>query len=154
MATWQRPRQAAEIAAKSLLPHRTPSAMAPEEKRECSALRRMAVRKTPAPRTLSRARRCPKIPTPPRARPTLSCWAAGWVMSQPPGKAEAAGGECAVEAWDLVVVPAALEEAQAAPSAQEEVRAKADRVEGSAGVAEVLGAVEEERVVGVAIARR
>jgi len=76
------------------------------------------------------------------------------VMSQPPGKAEAAGGECGVEAWDLVAVPAALEEAQAAHSAQEEVRAEADRVEGSAGVAEVLEAVEEERVVGAAIAPR
>jgi hypothetical protein len=75
-------------------------------------------------------------------------------MSQRPGRAVAAGGECAVEAWDLVVVPAALEEAQAARSAQEEVRAEADRVEDSAGVAEVLGAVEEERAVGAAIAPR
>jgi hypothetical protein len=49
----------------------------------------------------------------------------------------------------LVVVPAALEEAQAAPSAQEEVR-----VEGSAGVAEALEAEEEERVVGAVIAPR
>jgi hypothetical protein len=75
-------------------------------------------------------------------------------MSQPPGKAVAAGGECAVEAGDLVVVPAAWEEARAAHSAQEEVRAEADRVEASAGVAEVLEAVEEERVVGAAIAPR
>jgi len=71
----------------------------------------------------------------------------------------AAGGECAVEVWDLVVAPAALEEAQAAPSAPEEDRVEADRVEadqveGSAGVAEALEAVEEERVVGAAIAPR
>jgi len=81
------------------------------------------------------------------------------VTSQPPGKAVAAGGECAVEAWDLVVAPAALEEAQEAPSAQEEVRAEEVRaeevrVEGSAGVAEALEAVEEEHVVGTAIAPR
>ncbi len=101
---------------------------------------------------------------PQRARATLSCWAAGWVTSQPPGKAVAAGGECAAEAWDLVVAAGALEEAQAAPSALEEVRAEAvrveadraeaDRVEGLAGVAEVLEAEEEERVVGAAIAPR
>jgi len=66
----------------------------------------------------------------------------------------AAGGECAVEAWDLVVAPADLEEAQEAPSAQEEVRAEEVRVEGSAGVAEALEAVEEEHVVGTAIAPR
>jgi hypothetical protein len=54
----------------------------------------------------------------------------------------------------LVAVPAALEEAQAAHSAQEEeVRAEVDRVEGSAGVAEALEA-EEERVVGAVIAPR
>jgi len=75
-------------------------------------------------------------------------------MSQPPGKAGAAGGECAVEAWDLVAVPAALAEAQAAPSAQEKVRAEADRVEGSTGVAEVSEAVEEAQVVGAAIVPR
>jgi len=75
-------------------------------------------------------------------------------MSQPPGRAVAAGGECAVEAGDLVVVPAALEEARAARSAQEAVPAEADREEGSVGVAEVLEAVEEERVVGAAIGPR
>jgi hypothetical protein len=52
----------------------------------------------------------------------------------------------------LVVVPAALEEAKAARSAQEEVRVEEVRVEGSAGVAEVLEAVEEAHVDGAAIA--
>ena len=78
-------------------------------------------------------------------------------MSQPLGKAAAAGGECAAEAWDLVVAPAALKEAQAAHSAEEEVRAEADRAEGSAGVAGVeegLEAVAEAHVVGAAIAPR
>ena len=70
------------------------------------------------------------------------------------------GEECAEEAVDLVAVPAASEEAQAAHSAQEEVRAEEDRVEVSAGVAEGAGvaedleAVEEGRVVGAAIAPR
>jgi hypothetical protein len=54
----------------------------------------------------------------------------------------------------LVVVPAVLEEAQAAHSAQEVVRPEADQVEGLAGAAEVLEAEEEERVVGAVIAPR
>jgi hypothetical protein len=128
--------------------------MARAEKKEWSGSQRMAAGKAPVPRTLLLARLCRKIPTPLPVLPPLFCWLAGWVTSQPPGKAVAAGGECAVEAWDLVVVPAVLEEAQAAHSAQEVVRPEADQVEGLAGAAEVLEAEEEERVVGAVIAPR
>ena len=81
------------------------------------------------------------------------------MTSQPLGKAAADAGECAAEAWDLVVVPAALEGAQAAHSEQAEDPAEAvpveeDLVAALAEVAAVSEAVVAERVVGAAIAPR
>jgi hypothetical protein len=81
-------------------------------------------------------------------------------MSQPPGKAVADAGECAVEAWVSVEAPAAWEETPAAPSAAAEALAEADPVEAepAAGLLEVAAVSAEgeaeERGVGAAVAPR
>ena len=94
-------------------------------------MRKMVARKMPLP-----ASPRPTIPTRPRARPTPSCLAAGWVTWPLPAKAVAAEEECAVAGW--VSVEGAAASSEEVPVARSAVgpAAEAGPVE---GLAEVRG---------------